>query len=282
MTVDAAKVTDDMTSESGYLRAHVERAGWVGYGKAELFGEDGSLKQAVSFRNLITNWGDQYLATRAYPIMTTLTVTITGVTNAASAVVTTSGAHGLGVGDKVTIASVVGATGVNGTWVISAVGSTTTFTVPVGAAPGAYSSGGTVTAIASAAAQTYPVAVGMRLGTGTTAPNKATPAGMDIVTYPTGITAFKTFDATYPQFANLGNNLGATCTFKVTWNAGEATSAVTPLAEVAIVADWPFTDANTTSGATKGTVARALLSPTVLKGASDTLAITWVIKNLGS
>lgn len=280
MTVDAAKLTDDMTSESGYLRAHVERAGWVGYGKAELFGEDGALKQAVPFRNLITNWGDQYLACRAYPIMTTLTVTVTGVTNAASAVVTTSGAHGLGVGDKVTIASVVGATGVNGTWVISAVGSTTTFTVPVGAAPGAYTSGGTVTAIASAAAQTYPVATGMKLGTGTTALNKTTPTGMDIGTYVTGITANKTFDATYPQFANLGNGLGATCTFKTTWNAGEATQS--GLAEVAIIAEWPYTDTNTTSGATKGTVSRALLSPTVNKGASDTLAITWVLKNLGS
>lgn len=278
MTVDAAKVTDAMSSEAGFLRAHVERAGWVGYGKAELFDGDGQLKQLVPFRNLITNWGDQYLATRAYPIMTTLTVTVTGVTNAASAVVTTSGAHGLGVGDKVTIASVVGATGVNGTWVISAVGSTTTFTVPVGAAPGVYSSGGTVTAIASAAAQTYPVASGMKLGTGTTAPNKATPAGMDLGTYTTA--SQLGFDATYPQFANLGNNLGATCTFKTTWGAGVATAS--GLAEVVIVAEWPLANATTTSGATSGTVSRALLSPTVNKGASDTLAITWVIKNLGS
>lgn len=279
MTVDAAKMIDRFVSSLEASRVEDDAAGIVGFGWAELLDKNGECKMLVPFKNLITNWGDQYYACRNFPVLTTLTVTITGVTNAASAVVTTSAAHGLGVGDKVTIASVVGATGVNGTWVISAVGSTTTFTVPVGAAPGAYSSGGTVTGVATAAAQTYPVVNGMKLGTGSTAPNKATPAGMDIVTYGTGVTGNKPFDATYPQFSNLGNNLGCYTVFKTTWNAGEAT--VTGLNEVAIIAEHPFTDTNTTSGATKGTVARALLSPVVNKGASDTLAITWNQKFLG-
>jgi len=282
MKTDSARMIDQFISSLEASREQDDAVGIRGFGWAELFDEHGDLKMFVPFKNLITNWGDQYYACRNYPVMTLLTVTITGVTNAASAVVTTSGAHGLGVGDKVTIAGVVGATGVNGTWVISTVGSTTTFTIPVGAAPGAYSSGGTVTGIASAAAQTYPVVNGMKLGTGTTAANKATPAGMDIVTYPTGVTANKPFDATYPQFSNLGNNLGCYTVFKTTWNAGEANAPVTPLAEVAIIAEHPFTDTNVTSGATKGTVARGLLSPTVLKGTLDTLGITWNQKFLGT
>lgn len=280
MTTDSARMTDEFITSLAASRSHDDEAGLSGFGWAELFDEHGDLKLFVPFRNLITNWGDQYYAARNYPILTLLTVTITGVTNVASAVVTTSGAHGLGVGDKVTIAGVVGATGVNGTWVVSAVGSTTTFTVAVGAAPGAYSSGGTVSAVATAAAQTYPVANCMKLGTGSTAPNKATPAGMDIGTYITaGNQGTKGFDATYPQFTNLGNNLGCYTVFKTTWNAAEAT--ITGLNEVAICAEHPTTDAGLTSGATKGTVARALLSPVVNKGASDTLAVTWNQKFLG-
>jgi hypothetical protein len=280
MTIDSAEQIDSFIASLSAARGNEDDAGVSGFGWAELFDDNGDLKQFVPFHNIITNWGDQYYAARNLPILTLLTVTITGVTNAASAVVTTSAAHGLGVGDKVTIAGVVGSTGVNGTWVISAVGSTTTFTVPVGAAPGAYTSGGTVTGVATAAAQTYPPANGMKVGTGTTTPNKATPAGMDIGTYVTGITANKGFDATYPQFSNLGNNLGCYTVYKTTWAAGEATQS--GLAEVAIVAEHPFTDTNVTSGATKGTVHRALLSPTVNKGATDTLAITWNYKVLGT
>ena len=278
MTVSAARLIDQVTAMLGASRDQDDHAGIIGYGTAELFDERGRLKLLVPFRNLITNWGDQYYATRGFPIMTQLTVTMTANTQADPVVCTTSAAHGIGVGDKVTLSGASQAA-MNGTWVTTAVGSTTTFTVDIGAV-GPATGTANITAIASAAAQTYPPATGMKLGTGSTALNKTTPTGMDIGTYGTGVTANKVFDATYPQFANLGNGLGATATYKTTWNAGEAT--VTGLNEVAIIAEWPFTDTNTTSGATKGTVSRALLSPVVNKGASDTLAITWVHKFLGA
>lgn len=70
---------------------------------------------------------------------------ISGVTNANPPVVT-SAAHPLAVGDIVTVYGVVGATGVNGTFRVSAI-ATNTFTLQTLAAanpgaPGAYSSGG--------------------------------------------------------------------------------------------------------------------------------------------
>jgi hypothetical protein len=69
---------------------------------------------------------------------------ITGVTNSTSPTITTSSAHGLVVGNMVTIASVGGATGVNGTWAVASVPSSTTFTVTLTSTAGSYTSGGTV------------------------------------------------------------------------------------------------------------------------------------------
>jgi hypothetical protein len=278
-TTDQARLEDQMQAAAGYIRETGDRVGLVGFGWAELLDEHGDLKLLVPFTNLITNWGDQYYATRGFPIMTQLTVTMTANTQADPVVCTTSAAHGLGVGDKVTL-SAASQAAMNGTWVITAVTDTTHFTIDIGAV-GPATGTATITAIASAAAQTYPPANCMKLGTGSTAMNKTTPTGMDIGTYIAGgNTGTKGFDATYPQFANLGNGLGATATYKTTWNAGEAT--ITGLAEVAICAEHPTSDAGLTSGATKGTVSRALLSPVVNKGASDTLAITWIHKFLGA
>jgi hypothetical protein len=279
MALDSARLVDQFVSSLSARRSRNDDAGIRGYGWAELFADDGHLKQFVTFQNLITNWGDQYYATRGYPIMTQLTVTMTANTQADPVVCTTSAAHGIGVGDKVTL-SAASQAAMNGTWVTTAITDTTHFTIDIGAV-GPATGTATITAIASAAAQTYPPANCMKLGTGSTALNKTTPTGMDIGTYIAGgNTGTKGFDATYPQFANLGNGLGATATYKTTWNAGEAT--ITGLNEVAICAEHPTSDAGLTSGATKGTVSRALLSPVVNKGASDTLAITWIHKFLGA
>jgi hypothetical protein len=68
---------------------------------------------------------------------------VTGVTNATYPTITTSSAHGLSVGQAVVIASVGGATGVNGTWTVVAVPNANQFMISV-PAPGAYTSGGTV------------------------------------------------------------------------------------------------------------------------------------------
>ncbi|HZZ82541.1 MAG TPA: autotransporter-associated beta strand repeat-containing protein, partial [Gemmataceae bacterium] len=67
---------------------------------------------------------------------------ITGVTNTVNPTITTSAAHGFVVGQQITIANVVGATGVNGTFTITSVPTPTTFTIALASAPGAYLYGG--------------------------------------------------------------------------------------------------------------------------------------------
>jgi hypothetical protein len=78
--------------------------------------------------------------------------TISGTSNASPDVITTSAAHGLDVGNVVTIAGVLGDLAVNGTFFVKTIPSATTFTISAtlgGAAvagTGAYTSGGTFTA----------------------------------------------------------------------------------------------------------------------------------------
>jgi hypothetical protein len=71
---------------------------------------------------------------------------ITGISTATSAIVTTASAHGLAIGQNITISNVVGATNANGIFVISAVGSSTTFTISANTSAQTYTSGGTITA----------------------------------------------------------------------------------------------------------------------------------------
>lgn len=114
---------------------------------------------------------------------------------------------------------------------------------------------------------------GMKLGTGVTAAAKSG-AGAALVTYTSG--SQLVFDGTYPQAASNGGDTGWNVVYKCTWGTGVAT--VNGLAEVVVVNDAA---SNATSTAAN-TVARALLSPTVNKGASDTLAVTWTITLLGA
>lgn len=131
-------------------------------------------------------------------------------------------------------------------------------------------------ALVSPAAPAQPTKMtGMKLGTGSTAVAK-NGAGAALVTYGTGVTANKVFDATFPSSASLGGGLGANASYQTTWTAGQAT--VTGLAEVVIVND-AATDATSTAA---NTIARALLSPVVNKGAADTLAVLWTHKFLGA
>jgi hypothetical protein len=267
MATDSARLVDNFVASLAASRAHEDEVGIRGFGWAELFDHRGQLKQFVPFRNLITDVGDQYYAQRSYPIMAAPSATITAVTNVASPVFTAT-AHGCSVGDKVTISGATPA-GYNGSWVVTAV-TANSFTVYVGTALGAGSAFNW-----SFARPNVPVASGMKLGTGATAVAKSG-AGAALVTYGTGVTANKAFDATYPQLSNLGAGLGDYTVYKTTWNAGEAT--VTGLNEVVIVNENVFADATT---AAANTISRALLSPVVNKGASDTLAITWNHKFLG-
>jgi hypothetical protein len=68
MSIDSARLTDEMIAVAGYQRPAGERLGLWGYGVAEVHGPDGELKQRVEFANLVTQIGDQYYGERAAPI----------------------------------------------------------------------------------------------------------------------------------------------------------------------------------------------------------------------
>jgi hypothetical protein len=114
---------------------------------------------------------------------------------------------------------------------------------------------------------------GMKLGTGNTAVAK-NGAGAALVTYATGSNLV--FDSSFPTAATKGAGAGARIQYKSTYGAGVAT--VNGLNEVVIVND-AATNATSTAA---NTISRALLSPVVNKGASDTLAITWNHDLLGA
>lgn len=117
------------------------------------------------------------------------------------------------------------------------------------------------------------VPTGMRLGTGSTAVAK-NGAGAAIVTYQTGSSI--AFDSTYPTITNLGAGLGWQARWQTTWAAGIATAS--GLAEAVITNETALTNV---AGTAANTISRALLSPTVNKGASDSLVVTWDHKFLG-
>lgn len=117
---------------------------------------------------------------------------------------------------------------------------------------------------------------GMRLGTGTTVPNKATQAGLAIVTYVTG--SNKAIDGTHPTSNNTQTtNTACRIQWKTTWAAGEATS--NGISEVVITNETPLTNVQ---GAIGNTISRAVLGTVVNKAAGDTLAITWNHDLLGA
>jgi hypothetical protein len=88
---------------------------------------------------LVLNNPSAYLDRFVYAVVQNSTVAmgspvaISSSTNATPTVVTTAAAHGLAVGDTVEIASHLVNTNANGGWEVTVVGSTTTFTVAVGA-----------------------------------------------------------------------------------------------------------------------------------------------------
>ena len=245
-----------------------DKAGIHGHGTYELRGPDGELKQSGSFTNLITEVGDTYYGNRAAAIAGAA-LTTNAITNADPAVVTVTAAHSLAVGDVVTLAGVTAATtDLNNPWVVETVPSTTTFGLTVGVAPGAVSdAAGTATPMRSLGKVT-----GMRYGTGTTAVAK-TGAGAAIVTYVAA--SPQALDANFPTSALSGSS--RRIQYKVTWAAGTATSNA--ISEVVITNEAPLSDA---AGTAANTIARALISPVVNKGAGDSLTVTWNHDLLGS
>lgn len=114
--------------------------------------------------------------------------------------------------------------------------------------------------------------VGMQLGTGVTAVAK-TGAGSAIVTLVAASNV--AIDATWPQSSLSGSS--RRIQWKTTWGAGVATA--NSIAEVVIHNQSVGTQ---TVVVEANTYARALLSPVVNKGASDTLAVTWNHDILGA
>lgn len=107
---------------------------------------------------------------------------------------------------------------------------------------------------------------GMRLGTGTTAV-ATSGAGAAIVTHVTGSNV--AISATYPQ-SSIPSGTIRRIIWASSWAAGVATNAA--LAEAVITNLNPI---GTGAGAAADTISRVLLSPTINKGASDTLDLTW-------
>jgi len=260
------RISDALVWAIGRKQALADSSRIFGWGWAELRDEMGQLKQEVPFTNIVTRTGNQWYGDRAVPILTAASATITAVTNVASPVFTAT-AHGMGIGDKVIISGATPST-YNGSWVITAV-TANTFTVYVGTALGAGSAFNW-----SFQGYTLTGATGMRVGTGVTAPSSSG-AGSAIVTYATALTQMKAIDASFPTSSLVTET--RRIQWKTTYNAGEATQ--TALAEVVITIEQPLTDV---AGTSANTIARALLSPTVNKGASDTLAITWNHDLLGA
>jgi len=273
---DRTRAGDEVLSALSLTRGEFEDLHMDGGGWYELRDESdgGALKQAGWFENLITDTGDKYYGDRASyqvgPQKVYRSVgTMTAATNANPSVITFT-AHGLGVGDVVNIGSVtpvVGATGLNGLFVVTAA-TANTFSVVgfTGAAgPGVWSSGGDIKGPSICSANS------MKLGTGSTAVAK-NGAGSALVTYQTATAV--AFDATFPITSSVS---GWRVQYKTTFVAGVGT--VSGLNEVVIVAEGLIIDATTAAAAT---ISRALLSPVVNKGASDSLAVTWNHTLLGA
>lgn len=116
---------------------------------------------------------------------------------------------------------------------------------------------------------------GMQLGTGTTAVAK-NGAGSTIVTLVTA--SLVAIDGGFPTSTNTQTGAVAiTIAWKTTWGAGTATA--NSIAEVVLTNQSTGTQ---TAVPAANSIARALLSPVVNKGASDTLAITWNHNLLGA
>ena len=243
-----------------------DQSGIVGHLVIERHDEYGNLLERFEGKNLVTQVGDQVYGERAAQIQGSA-FTLTAITNATTAVCTTSATHNLSVGDSVLIAGVT-PSGYNGRWGITAVGSATTFSIYVGTALGAGSAFGTATGLSQ------PVPSGMKLGTGSTAVAK-TGAGAALVTYLSG--SNKAFDATYPQSSIPGS--ARRITYRRTYAAGEATTA-SAITEAVIVNDNIITTDATSTAA--NTVSRILVTGISAKGASDTLTATWNHDLLGA
>lgn len=127
-----------------------------------------------------------------------------------------------------------------------------------------------------AASGTPTAPTGMRLGTGGATAASKSGAGAAIVTT-IATTGARALDATFPSAAAKAAGTGARVTWQSTWGAGLAT--VNGINEVVLTNESPLTQV---AGTAANTIARAVLNPTVNKGANDTLVVTWYHDFLGA
>jgi hypothetical protein len=146
-----------------------------GFGSGKLDGTDETLVQPSNWNSdHVLAIGSPKLFGRTSTIGSTTPSSLSGISQASPGVFTTTGAHGLTVGQLVTISGVVGMTQVNGnTYVVNTTPLSTTFTVIFQgsvlstATYTAYTSGGTVTGAATGVAEEIAVAGALTLSAGT-------------------------------------------------------------------------------------------------------------------
>lgn len=154
----------------------------------------------------------QYRILNPLPSLTLTSVNLTSVS--ASGVFTASAAHGLQVGDTVTVASVASGTSANGTWVVATVPSPTTFTVSGATAAGA-GSGGTVArlstswstaifGVSSAGLYTTTSSHGLRVGDTVTVVGNSQPSANVVAKVVATVPASNTFTLTGVTVAAAG------------------------------------------------------------------------------
>jgi len=146
-----------------------------GFGSGKLDGTDETLVQPSNWNSdHVLAIGSPKLFGRTSTIGSTTPSSLSGISQASPGVFTTTGAHGLTVGQLVTISGVVGMTQVNGNiYVVNTTPLSTTFTVIFQgsvlstASYTAYTSGGTVTGAATGVAEELSVAGTLSLASGT-------------------------------------------------------------------------------------------------------------------
>ncbi len=133
-----------------------------------------------------------------------------------------------------------------------------------------YYAGKMIAAIAPASPAAPTAITGMQIGTGGgTAASKAGAGGALV----SAILAGQAFDATFPSTSNLGAGLGVNAVYKTTYAAGTGTGTVSE----ATITNGAIGTASTVAN----TISRTVFTG-IVKGASDSLAITWNHKALGA
>ena len=132
-----------------------------------------------------------------------------------------------------------------------------------------YYAGKAIAGVAPASAAAPTAVTGMQIGSGVGAPTKAG-ATSAIVT----LLAGQAFDATFPSLTNLGTTLGVNAVHKTTYAPATGTGTVT---EATIT-----NGAIGTASVAANTIARVLFGSPVTKASTDTLAVTWNHKFLGT